>query len=77
MEDFDPKEFLLFALQHFGLKVERVEGKMINLGQAYQIEIEGKQLFKLIQAGQVVAPFDDVEDLCHFIKTDMQRNEKN
>ncbi|NRB49957.1 MAG: hypothetical protein HRU41_19940 [Saprospiraceae bacterium] len=77
MEDFDPKEFLLFALNHFGLEVQGQEGKMVYLNQAYTIEVEGQQLYKLMQDRQVVAPFSDVEELCRFIKMDMQLNEES
>ncbi|MBX2877239.1 MAG: hypothetical protein KTR30_34280 [Saprospiraceae bacterium] len=77
MEDFDPKEFLLFALHHFGLEVQDQVGKMVYLKQAYAVEVEGKNLFKLLQEGQVVAPFSDVEELCTFIKMDMQLNEES
>lgn len=77
MEDFDPKEFLLFALNHFDLEVKGYEGKMVHLNQSYTIEVEGKQLYKLMQDQQVVAPFSDVEELCRFIKMDMQLNEES
>ncbi len=77
MEDYDPKEFLLFALNHFGIQVNSTTGKMVYLTKAYTIEIENKQLFKLIHDGQVVAPFDNVEELCLFIKRDQELNEEN
>ena len=77
MEDYDPKEFLLFALNHFNLAVEKQEGKMIYLEKDYSIEIEGKKLFKLKQGGQVIAPFADVEEMCNFIKKDIELNEKS
>lgn len=77
MEDYDPKDFLLFALNHFDIQVHSHEGKMVYLDMEYTIEIEGKNLYKLLQGGQVVAPFADVEELCNFIKMDRQLNEKN
>lgn len=77
MEDYDPKEFLLFALNHFNLAVEKHEEKMVYLEKEYTIEIEGKKLFKLMQGGQVIAPFADVEELCNFIKKDIELNEKS
>lgn len=77
MEDYDPKEFMLFALKHFKLKVLSHKDNLIFLDQSYQIEVEGKQLFKLSQGGQVIAPFHDVEELCNFIQMDMQFDEKN
>lgn len=77
MEEYDPKEFLLFALNHFDIPVHAHEGKMVYMDMEYTIEIEGKNLYKLMQGGQVVAPFADVEELCNFIKMDRQLNEKN
>ena len=72
MEDYDPKEFLLFALHHFGMKVTAHEGKMVYVNKGYAIEIEGKKLFKLLHHNQVIAPFTDVEELCTFLKMDIQ-----
>lgn len=77
MENYDPKEFLLFALNHFDIEVISHDGNIIHTKMDYTIEIEGKQLFKLLHAGRVIAPFDDVEELCNFIKMDMQLNEKS
>lgn len=71
-EAYDPKAFLLFALQHFDLPVRQQTEKVIHLKGGYAIEIEGPKLFKLLQDDQVVAPFDDVEEMCRFIRTDQQ-----
>ena len=77
MEDYDPKEFLLFALNHFNIKVVSEKGKMVYIEKEYAVEIEGKKLFKLLQNNQVIAPFSGVEELCNFIKMDMELNEEN
>ncbi len=77
MEDYDPKEFLLFALNHFDLSVVKSDEKMIHIEQDYAIEIEGKNLFKLLQGGQVIAPFANAEELCNFIKKDIELNEES
>ena len=77
MEDVDPQPFLLFALSHFDLKVLKKEGKMIYIEQGYAVEIEGESLFKLMQGGQVISPFSDIEEMCNFIKKDMELNEKS
>jgi len=77
MENYDSKEFLLFALQHFKLDVVKIDGNTIYIEKDYSIEIEGQKLFKLIQGGNVVAPFNDVEELCNFIKRDIELNEES
>ncbi len=33
----------------------------------YEIEAEGNYLFKLTDDGYIVAPFNDLNDLCRFI----------
>jgi hypothetical protein len=76
MEDhqIDPKEFLLFALKHFNIGLEKVEGKYFHLEHGYLIEVEGPSLFKLMHEGYVIAPFSSVEQLCEFIKKDIELN---
>lgn len=71
MEEFDPKEFLLFGLGHFDIPIKSQEGKYVETIGGYKIEIEGQRLYKLMQDGSVIAPFDDVEELCLFIKNDV------
>lgn len=71
------KNRLLSALKNHSLIANSQEGKIINLNRGYTIEIEGENLFKLIHDGQVIAPFAEVEELCSFIKMDMQLNEEN
>jgi hypothetical protein len=71
------KNRLLSTLKNYSLIVNSQEGKIINLNRSYTIEIEGENLFKLIHDGQVIAPFADIEELCSFIKMDMQLNEED
>lgn len=76
MENATPKEALLAKLDQFELPVNYHEGKMVYLEQGYTIEVEGPQLFKLLQDGYVIAPFGDLESLCDFIKKDLELNEE-
>jgi hypothetical protein len=76
MEETELKSFLIFALNHFEIDVFKSEGKLIDLEKGYRVEIESNGLFKLLQSGEVIAPFDDVDELCKFIKMDMLLNEK-
>lgn len=74
MENVDPKEFLLFGLNHFQIGIEKEEGKYIHLEKEYLVEIEGPSLYKLMHKGQVVGPFASVENLCDFLKQDIALN---
>ncbi|MEM6722838.1 MAG: hypothetical protein AAF598_02310 [Bacteroidota bacterium] len=71
----DVQAFLLSALNHFGLEVDKTNGKHVYLKFGYQIEIENASLFKLMHDHSVIAPFDDVGELCHFIYQDIHLNE--
>lgn len=77
MEDYNPKEFLLFALQHFDIEVVSHNEKMVYIAQGYTVEIERKDLFKLLHNNLVIAPFADIEELCSFIKKDMELHEES
>lgn len=61
------KQHLLLALDYYGLKVMEDNDKVVQLEDDYQIEVESGFLFKLLWRGEVVAPFDDLDELCRFI----------
>ena len=77
MEQIPPRELLLLAFKYFDLEMVTQSESKVELLEGYTIEIEGNNLFKLLQEGQVIAPFADVEELCDFIKMDMKINEEN
>lgn len=63
----DAKTILLGALQYYSIEVLQVTPQYITVGRGYTIEVEANGLYKLCSDGQVVAPFDDVDELCRFI----------
>ena len=62
-------EDLVRMMVRFELPVLRLQEKQIETQAGFVVEVEGPGLYKLIHLGDVVAPFDDLEDLCLFIKT--------
>lgn len=73
-EEINYREFLRFALHHFNITVVSETEKFITLEKDYWIEWENDQLYKLIYKGQIVSPFDDIEEMCSFIQQDMMLN---
>lgn len=60
---------LMELMLRFGLPVlDQQENQIVTLS-GYVVEVEGTGLYKLIHLGDVIAPFDDPEELCIFIKT--------
>jgi hypothetical protein len=73
-DETDYREFLRFALQHFNIKVLNESDATIDLERDYSIAWENNRLYKLFHKGMVVAPFDDIEELCRFIHQDIKQN---
>ncbi|HMQ45851.1 MAG TPA: hypothetical protein PKA00_02830 [Saprospiraceae bacterium] len=67
---------LLQKLNERGIQVLKQTEREYLLELDYVIEIEGNELFKLLQNGYVIAPFDDIDELCDFILMDKQLHEK-
>jgi hypothetical protein len=63
-----PREWLLFALQDFGIAVLVDHGQVLEVEKEYTIEVEQNGVFKLLWKGKVVAPFQDLAEMCHFIQ---------
>lgn len=61
------KELILGALQYYSIEIIKQENNRIYIGRNYDIEIETNGLYKLRSDGQVIAPFDDVGELCRFV----------
>lgn len=68
LAQYTPKELLLLVLAGMGIAVLSEEGNRVHLANEYLVEVEGVSLYKLIHKGQVVAPFNDVVQMCNFIK---------
>jgi len=66
--EIDPKALLLFALQHFDIAILADNGKYVEVPNDYTIEVETNGVYRLTHLGKVIAPFADVEALCHFVK---------
>ena len=60
-------EILLGALDHYGIEIVSVRDNHIKAQNNFEIEVEANGLYKLLDDGYVVAPFDDVNELCRFI----------
>lgn len=61
------KEILLDALRYYGIEIIDDSTSKIQLSGGYIIEIESNGLYKLLADGQVIAPFDDLDELCRFV----------
>lgn len=68
LAQYTPKELLLLVLAGMDIVVLSEAGNLVHLANEYLVEVEGASLYKLIHKGQVVAPFNDVIEMCNFIK---------
>ena len=61
------QEIALDAFRFYKIEVISVIENRIKLLGNYEIEIETNGLYKLYDDGFVVAPFNDINELCRFI----------
>lgn len=61
---------LLMALKFYDILIIEDRGKYLDLENEYQVEIETGFLFKLLWKGKVIAPFNDLDEMCRFIKNE-------
>lgn len=60
-------EILEGALQYYEIGILAAAGNHFSVAHGYEIEVEANGIYKLLHEGQVVGPFDDVDELCRFI----------
>ncbi len=60
-------EILLEALKVYEIEVIAIEGNKVKLQKNFEVEVEKNKLYKLIDDGYIVAPFNDLNELCRFI----------
>jgi hypothetical protein len=61
------QEVLLDALKYYGIEVLAVNGENVKLRGNFEVEVEASGLYKLLDDGYIVAPFNDINELCRFI----------
>jgi hypothetical protein len=62
-------QILLEALQFYKIEILSVNENHVKVQNNYEVEVEANGLYKLTDDGYIVAPFDDINELCRFILT--------
>ena len=60
-------DILLKTLKQRGILVLSSEQNKVRIAPDYEIEIEPNGMYKLLDAGYIVAPFPDLDSLCAFL----------
>ncbi len=60
-------EALLDCLAFYNIPVKKVEANKVFTIKEYLIEVEANGLYRLLQNEEVIAPFDDLNEVCTFI----------
>jgi hypothetical protein len=61
------QEVLLDALRYYEIAVSSKNDNIIKVIKNYSIEVEQNGVYKLYDDDNVIAPFDDIDELCRFI----------
>ena len=62
-------QILLEALQFYEIEILAVNENHVKVQNNYEVEVEANGLYKLLDDGYIVAPFDDINELCRVILT--------
>ncbi len=65
---YDEADFVAYALAQSNIPVLARDGKHFKLDNGFEIEVEGRDLYRLSVDGWVISPFDDIGILCGFIR---------
>ncbi|TDB60389.1 hypothetical protein [Arundinibacter roseus] len=66
--EYNEADFVEYAFKEMGISILKREGKYFFLANNFEVEVEGKDLYRLSNAGWVISPFHDIGALCNFIK---------
>ena len=61
------QEILVDALTFYQIEIIGVKDNHVKVQNKFEIEVETNGFYKLYDDGYVVAPFDDINELCRFI----------
>ncbi len=68
MSDIKPVDIVAKKLKSLEVDIGKMDDRYIYTSTGFCIEMEGAALFRLSHLGDVIAPFDDIDELCWFIK---------
>lgn len=60
-------DILIDALPVYEIEIISVNGNHVKIQKKFEIEVEMNRLYKLFEDGYIVAPFNDINELCRFI----------
>jgi hypothetical protein len=61
------QDILMVALNFYEIKIVSVANSHIALQNNFEVEIEQNGIYKLLDDGYIIGPFDDVNELCKFV----------
>lgn len=73
---YNETDFVLYAFEQMGIAVIEKNGKFIKLPQSFVVEVERRDLYRLSVDGFVISPFDDIGNLCSFIKKNLSTQDE-
>ena len=66
--EYNESDFVEYALKETKINIVSRKDKYFDLENGFQIEVEGKDLYRLSHEGWVISPFDDIGNLCEFLR---------
>jgi hypothetical protein len=75
--EYNESDFVAYALKETGIEILSRNDKYFDLANGFQVEVEGRDLYRLSHEGWVISPFDDIGKLCTFLKSNKEHKPEN
>lgn len=69
--DYNESDFVEYALKESQINILARNGKYFDLENGFNVEVEGRDLYRLSHEGWVISPFNDMGKLCNFLKKNL------
>ncbi|MES2518862.1 MAG: hypothetical protein V4585_12185 [Bacteroidota bacterium] len=75
--EYNESDFVAYALKEMKVNILSRNDKYFQLENGFQIEVEGRDLYRLSHEGWVISPFDDIGNLCEFLRKSLETSPDN
>jgi hypothetical protein len=75
--EYNESDFVEYALKETQINILSRDGKYFQLENGFQIEVEGRDLYRLSHEGWVISPFNEIGNLCNFLRKSIDNEPDN
>jgi hypothetical protein len=71
--EYNESDFVEYALKETKITILSRNEQYFQLENGFQIEVEGRDLYRLSHEGWVISPFNEIGSLCEFLRKSIEK----